>query len=113
MAGYGKGFGGFGGGNQMQQLMKQAQKMQEQMQKAQEELEDTEVEGSAGGDAVVVVMNGKKVVSSITIKPEIVDVDDIEMLEDLIMAAYNDALNEAEELYKEVMGPLGNAGGMY
>ena len=73
MAGYGKGFGGFGGGNQMQQLMKQAQKMQEQMQKAQEELEDTEVEGSAGGDAVVVVMNGKKVVSSITIKPEIVD----------------------------------------
>jgi DNA-binding YbaB/EbfC family protein len=113
MAGYGKGFGGFGGGNQMQQLMKQAQKMQEQMQKAQEELEDTEVEGSAGGDAVVVVMNGKKVVSSITIKPEIVDVDDIEMLEDLIMAAYNDALNEAEELYKEVMGPLGNAGGMF
>ena len=113
MAGYGKGFGGFGGGNQMQQLMKQAQKMQEQMQKAQEELEDTEVEGSAGGDAVVVVMNGKKVVSSITIKPEIVDADDIEMLEDLIMAAYNDALNEAEELYKEVMGPLGNAGGMF
>ncbi len=113
MAGYGKGFGGFGGGNQMQQLMKQAQKMQEQMQKAQEELEDTEVEGSAGGDAVVVVMNGKKVVSSITIKPEIVDVDDIEMLEDLIMAAYNDALSEAEELYKEVMGPLGNAGGMF
>ena len=112
MAGYGKGFGGFGGGNQMQQLMKQAQKMQEQMQKAQEELEDTEVEGSAGGDAVVVVMNGKKVVSSITIKPEIVDVDDIEMLEDLIMAAYNDALNEAEERYKEVIGPLGNAGGM-
>ena len=113
MAGYGKGFGCFGGGNQIQQLMKQAQKMQEQMQKAQEELEDTEVEGSAGGDAVVVVMNGKKVVSSITIKPEIVDVDDIEMLEDLIMAAYNDALNEAEELYKEVMGPLGNAGGMF
>lgn len=113
MAGYGKGFGGFGGGNQMQQLMKQAQKMQEQMQKAQEELEDTEVEGSAGGDAVVVVMNGKKVVSSISIKPEVVDVDDIEMLEDLIMAAYNDALNEAEELYKEVMGPLGNNGGLF
>ena len=113
MAGYGKGFGGFGGGNQMQQLMKQAQKMQEQMQKAQEELEDTEVEGSAGGDAVVVVMNGKKVVSSITIKPEVVDVDDIEMLEDLIMAAYNDALSEAEELYKEVMGPLGNNGGLF
>jgi DNA-binding YbaB/EbfC family protein len=112
MARFGGGFGGFGGG-QMGQLMKQAQKMQEQMQKAQEELEDTEVEGSAGGDAVVVVMNGKKVVSSISIKPEVVDVDDIEMLEDLIMAAYNDALNEAEELYKEVMGPLGNNGGLF
>ncbi|MBO5713415.1 MAG: YbaB/EbfC family nucleoid-associated protein [Clostridia bacterium] len=114
MAGFNRGFGGgFGGGNQMQQLMKQAQKMQEQMQKAQEELENTEVEGSSGGGAVTVVMDGKKVVSSITIKPEIVDPDDIEMLEDLIMAAYNDALSEAEDLYNEVMGPLGNNGGMF
>ena len=114
MAGFNRGFGGgFGGGNQMQQLMKQAQKMQEQMQKAQEELEQTEVEGSAGGGAVTVVMDGKKVVSSITIKPEIVDPDDVEMLEDLIMAAYNDALREAEDLYNDVMGPLGNTGGMF
>ena len=112
MAGYGKGFGGFGGGNQMQQLMKQAQKMQEQMQKAQEELEDTEVEGSAGGDAVVVVMNGKKVVSSITIKPEIVDVDDIEMLEDLIMAAINDGYAKADKVYEEKMGKYGDMGGL-
>ena len=113
MAGFRGGFGGFGGGNQMQQLMKQAQKMKEQMEKAQEELEETEVEGSASGDAVIVTMNGKKVVTSIQIKPEYVDVDDIEMLEDLIMAAYNDALSEAEELYNEVMGPLGNGGGMF
>ena len=114
MAGYGRGFGGgFGGGNQMQQLMKQAQKMQEQMQKAQQELEETEVEGISGGGAVTVVMDGKKVVSSITIKPEIVDPDDVEMLEDLIMAAYNDALREAQDLYDEVMGPLGNNGGMF
>ena len=114
MAGFNRGFGGgFGGGNQMQQLMKQAQKMQEQMQKAQEELEQTEVEGTSGGGAVTVVMDGKKVVSSITIKPEIVDPDDVEMLEDLIMAAYNDALREAEDLYNDVMGPLGNTGGMF
>ena len=83
------------------------------MEQAQEELEDTEVEGSSASGAVVVTMNGKKVVSSIKIDPSVVDVDDIEMLEDLIMAAYNDALSEAEELYKEVMGPLGNAGGMF
>ena len=63
MAGYGRGgFGGFGGGNQMQQLMKQAQKMQAEMQKAQEELENAEIEGVAQGDAVKVIMNGKKVV---------------------------------------------------
>ena len=107
MAGYGRGFGGgFGGGNQMQQLMKQAQKMQEQMQKAQEELENTEIVGTAGGGAVKVYMSGKKTVYNMAIDPEVVDVDDIEMLEDLIMAAYNDALSEAEELYKEVMSTL-------
>ena len=62
MAGFNRGFGGFGGGN-MQQLMKQAQKMQAEMQKAQEELENAEIEGVAQGDAVVVTMNGKKIVS--------------------------------------------------
>ena len=85
MAGYKGGFGGFGGGNQMQQLMKQAQKMQEQMAKAQEELEEAEIEGVSGGGAVKVVVNGKKVVSSISIDPAAVDTDDIEMLEDLII----------------------------
>lgn len=114
MAGYGRGGfgGGFGGGNQMQQLMKQAQKMQEQMQKAQEELEETEVEGTSASGAVVVTMNGKKVVSSINIDPSVIDPEDNEMLEDLIMAAYNDALSQAEDLYKELMGPMGN-GGMF
>ncbi len=112
MARFGGGFGGFGGG-QMGQLMKQAQKMQEQMQKAQEELENAEIEGKATGDAVVVVMNGKKVLQSITINPDYVDVDDIEMLEDLIVVAMNDAYKKADELYKEKMGPLGSAGGMF
>ena len=110
MAGYGRGgFGGFGGGNQMQQLMKQAQKMQAEMQKAQEELENAEIEGVAQGDAVKVIMNGKKVVSSVSINPDYVDVDDIEMLEDLIVVALNDAYKKADELNKKKMG---NAGGL-
>ena len=85
MAGFRGGFGGFGGGNQMQQLMKQAQKMQAEMQKAQEELENAEIVGVAQGDAVKVVLNGKKVVSSITINPDYVDVDDIEIGDDVEM----------------------------
>ncbi len=113
MAGY-KGFGGgFGGGNQMQQLMKQAQKMQEQMAKAQEELEEAEIEGAAGGGMVKVVVNGKKVVSAVTINPDVVDVDDIEMLEDLIVAALNDAYGKADKMYEEKMGAFGAAGGMF
>ena len=100
-------FGGFGGGGNMQQLMKQAQKMQEQMQKAQEELEEAEITGSSGGGLITVTMNGKKVVSKISIKKEAVDPDDVEMLEDLIMAAYNEAADKADEMYEEKMGPLG------
>ncbi len=109
MAGYGRGFGGFGGGNQMQQLMKQAQKMQAEMQKAQEELENAEIIGKASGDAVTVVMNGKKVVSSVSINPDYVDASDIEMLEDLILVALNDAYKKADEMNKQKMG---NAGGL-
>lgn len=110
MAGYRGGFGGFGGGNQMQNLMKQAQKMQEEMMKAQQELEDMEIEGSAGGGLVKVTMTAKKVVSSISINPDAVDVDDIEMLEDLIVAALNDAYSKADKVYAEKMGPMGSLG---
>ncbi len=113
MARFGGGFGGFGGGGQMQQLMKQAQKMQEQMQKAQQELDEAEIEGKATDGAVTVIMNGKKVLQSISINPDYVDVDDIEMLEDLIVVAMNDAYEKADKLYKEKMGPLGGAGGMF
>lgn len=113
MAGY-KGFGGgYGGGNQMQQLMKQAQKMQEQMAKAQEELEEAELEGSAGGGMVKVTVNGKKAVLGIEINPAAVDPDDVEMLEDLIVAALNDAHAKADKLYEEKMGAFGVAGGMF
>jgi len=96
------GFGG-GGGMNMQAMMKQAQKLQEQMAKAQEELEETEVEGSAGGGIVNVVMNGKKRLLQVAIEPEAVDPDDVEMLEDLIIAAYNDAMQKAEELEKRLL----------
>lgn len=97
-------FNGYGGGGMnMQQMMKQAQKMQEQMARAQEELEEREVEGSAGGGLVGVTMNGKKRMTGISIDPGAVDPDDLEMLEDLIIAAYNEALKAAEELEKELM----------
>ena len=103
--------GGFGGGNQMQQLMKQAQKLQEDMQKAQQELEDAELIGESGSGMVKVVVNGKKIVQSIQIDPKCVDPDDIEMLEDLILAALNNAYEEADELYEEKMGPYAKMGG--
>lgn len=109
----GGGFGGgFGGGN-MQNLMKQAQKMQEQMVKAQEELEEAQVVGSAGGGLVEVTVNGKNLLKAVNIKAEAVDIDDLEMLEDLIIAAVNDAYKKTEELSKEKLGPLGGMGGMF
>ncbi|MBE7061373.1 MAG: YbaB/EbfC family nucleoid-associated protein [Clostridiales bacterium] len=107
---YRGGFGGFGGGNQMQNLMKQAQKMQEEMQKAQAELEELEVEGSAGGGLVKVTMTAKKVVTSINIDANAVDMDDLTMLEDLIVAALNDGYSKADEVYNEKMGAFGGLG---
>lgn len=101
-------FGRFGmGGMNMQQMMKQAQKLQESMKKAQEELENAEVEGTAGGGMVTVKINGKKKLLAIQIKPEAVDPDDVEMLEDLIMAAFNEAFDKADELYAQKMGMFG------
>lgn len=104
--------GGFGGGN-MQNLIRQAQKMQEEMQKKQEELEEMEVVGSSGGGLVEVVATGKGKIKAVRIKPAAVDPDDVEMLEDLIMAAINDATSQAEEKSKDIMGPMGNMGGMF
>ena len=110
----GYGFNGFGGGGgmNMNALMQQARKMQEQMQKAQEELENAEVVGKAGGDMVTVIMNGKKEIKSIKLDKTAVDPDDVEMLEDLIIVAINDANNKAEELSKEKM-PMGGMGGLF
>lgn len=113
MAGFRGGYGGgFGGGN-MQNLMKQAQKMQQEMAKAQEELENAEVTGSAAGGLVEVRVNGKNEFLGISIKPEAVDPDDVEMLEDLITAAMNDAKAKADELSKNKMGAFGAMWSMF
>ena len=87
----------------MNQMMKQMKKMQEQMLKAQQDLAEKTVEGSAGGGVVVAVATGQKKISSITIKPEAVDLDDIDMLQDLVMTAVNDAISKAEELANKDM----------
>lgn len=83
--------GGFGGGN-MQALMRQAQKMQEDMKRIREEIDATEYSSTAGGGMVEVCMYGNKTVKGIKIKPEVVDPDDVQMLEDLICASFNDCL---------------------
>ena len=100
--------GGFGmGGMNMQAMMKQAQMMQQKLADAQKELEEMEIEGEIGGGMVKVVCNGKKVISSISIDPKAVDPDDVEMLEDLIVAAINDAYSVADEEYDDKMGMFG------
>ncbi|MFD0590513.1 YbaB/EbfC family nucleoid-associated protein [Paenibacillus sp. GCM10027627] len=96
--------------NNMNQMMKQVKKMQEQMLKAQEELETKTVDGTAGGGVVNVTINGHKKLLNITIKPEAVDPDDIEMLQDLVMTAVNDALTKADDLANQDMGKF--TGGM-
>ncbi len=103
--------GGFGGGMNMGALMQQAKKMQEQMAKAEEELANAEIVGKAGGDMVQVTMNGKKEIKSIKLSKTAVDPDDVEMLEDLIIVAINDATAKAEELAKDKM-PMGGLGGL-
>lgn len=101
-------FGGFGGGaNNMQALMRQAQKMQEEALRAQQEVDESEVEGTAGGGMVKVVVTGNKKPISITIDKSVVDPDDVEMLEDLVLAAFNDATDKADELRNEKMGRFG------
>jgi len=102
--------GGFGGMN-MGNLMKQAEKMQKDMQKMQEELEEKTVEASAGGGAVTVIATGKKGLKEIKIKPEVVDPDDVEMLQDLILAAVNEAIRKADELVSSEMKKI-TGGGM-
>ncbi|MEH6908426.1 YbaB/EbfC family nucleoid-associated protein [Neobacillus drentensis] len=93
-----------GGMGNMQNMMKQMQKMQKKMAEAQEELGEKKIEGSAGGGMVTVMVTGHKEVVDVIIKPEAVDPDDIEMLQDLVLAATNDALKKVEELTNSTMG---------
>ena len=97
----------------MQQLMKQAQKMQQQMLAAQEELAQAQVTGTSGGGLVTATVTGAGDVVSIKIKPDAVDPDDVESLEDLVVAALHDASRAAQELAAEKMGPVsGGMGGL-
>ena len=108
--------GGFPGGmgmpGNMNNLMKQAQKMQRQMEEGQKELEAKEFSAKAGGGAVEVTVSGKREVLKVQLSQEVVDPDDIEMLQDLIMAATNEALRMADEANNELMGKMtGGLGG--
>jgi DNA-binding YbaB/EbfC family protein len=108
----GRGVPGMGGGMSggMGGLMSQVQKLQEEMAKAQEALGQEELTVSAGGGAVTIVITGHREFRSITIKPEVIDPDDVEMLQDLLLAAVNDAVEKAKALEEERMGAL--TGGM-
>lgn len=96
----------------MQNLMLQAKKMQEEMEKTSQLLDDWEVVGTAANEAVVVYMNAKKIINGIELSPDIVDPDDVELLEDLILAAINDGYAKADKVYEEKMGKFGNMGSL-
>ena len=103
-----KGFGGSGmnQNKKVPNVVKQAQMMQEKMETIQAEVEKQEIVATAGGGVVTVKMNGKKEVKAVTIKPEAVDPDDIETLEDLVTAAVNDAIKKADAVMEEAMGEV-------
>lgn len=108
-------FPGFGGGANMQQLMRQAQKMQAEMEKMQEELEQKTYEATAGGGMVKCTVSGKRELLSLEIKPEAVDPEDVEMLQDMIMAAVNEALRANEKAREAATGAMvpGKMGGLF
>ena len=113
-----KGFGGRGmpgmGGGMNLNMLKQAQKMQQDMMKAQEELESKTYEAAAGGGVVTAVVSGKKELTALTVKPEAVDPEDVEMLQDLVISAVNEALRKGEETREATMGKLTpGMGGMF
>ncbi len=111
----GRGFGGFpgmGGGGNMNQLLAQAQKMQKDMEKAQEEVAALTADATAGGGAVKAVVNGSHEVVSLSIDPGVVDPEDVEMLQDLVVAAINEAMRKIEEVSAERMSRVTGGMGM-
>ncbi|NLU49888.1 MAG: YbaB/EbfC family nucleoid-associated protein [Syntrophomonadaceae bacterium] len=97
---------GFGNLGNLGKMVKQAQKMQQDIARLQEDLKNMEVEASAGGGAVTVKVTGKQELVSISISPEVVDADDVEMLQDLVLAAVNEGLNKARDLAKQEMAKI-------
>jgi DNA-binding YbaB/EbfC family protein len=112
-----KGMKGMGGMPNMNKMMKQVQKMQEDMAKLQVELADRRVEATAGGGAVTVAVNGQLEVLDISISPDVVDPDDVEMLQDLVVAAVNEAIRQAQDMasreMSKITGGAGLPGGMF
>ena len=98
--------GGYGGGGINMNMMRQAQKMQQDMLKMQSEVEEKEFSAAAGGGAVTAVVSGKRELKSLTIQPDAVDPEDVEMLQDLVVAAVNEALRKAETAMSENMSKL-------
>ncbi|MCI8641341.1 MAG: YbaB/EbfC family nucleoid-associated protein [Clostridia bacterium] len=109
--GFPGGMGGFGGMN-INNLMKEAKKMQAEMQKSQEELATKEFDSTAGGGAISVKVTGEKVIKEIKIKPDVVDPDDVEMLEDLILTAVNEALRKVDSAQNQEFGKFNLPGMM-
>ena len=102
-----------GGAKDMQKQLKQLQAMQAEMEQKQAELEKKELTTTAGGGAVEVTINGKKQITALTIDKDVVDPDDVEMLQDLVMAAVNEAIRQMEELTENAMNEItGGFGGM-
>ena len=105
--------GGFQGGipGNMNNMLRQAQSMQRQLEENKKALEEKEFTAAAGGGAVEVTVSGKRVLTDIKISPDAVDPDDVEMLQDLIMAAVNEAMKQVDKEYEALMGGMGNIGG--
>ena len=106
-----------GGNNNMQNLMRQAQKMQENLLKAQKELEEATSDVTAGGGAISLTITGDNQITNISINPDVVDPDDVEMLEDLMMSAFNEAIKKVEkekgDKMSKLTGGMGNLGGLF
>ena len=98
--------GGFGGGMSQMQMMKQAQKMQQEFQRMQQELESKEFTAKAGGGAVEATVNGKRELTKLKISPDAVDPDDVEMLQDMVIAAVNEALRQGEQAREQTMAAM-------
>lgn len=110
MANFRGGFGGYGGGASINQIIQQAQRMKVDIENKKQEINATEFKATAGGGMVEVLMMGNRVMKSIKFKPEIVDADDVEMLEDLVMAAVNDVLAQISKKEVEDMPEMSGFG---